>query len=66
MGMSPANMINNDLEDETFVYHSIYRTTPCSFSVGTIIVEDTHQNGVIQRSKTSHSAPKTKDTSKNG
>ena len=42
MGMSPANMMG-DLEDEYYIYHTIYRTTPCSYTVGTIVVEEPHQ-----------------------
>lgn len=42
MGMSPANMMG-DLEDESYIYHTIYRTTPCSYTVGTIVVEEPHQ-----------------------
>lgn len=61
MGMSPVNMIGDDLEDESYVYHTIYRTTPCSYTVGTIIVEEPHQTALGQRSKTSLSAPKVRD-----
>ena len=61
MGLSPANMLGDDLEDENYIYHTIYRTTPCSFTIGTVIVEDQHANTMGQRSKTSLSAPKMKD-----
>lgn len=61
MGLSPANMLGDDIDDDNFVYHTIYRTTPCSSTIGTIIVEEQHQNGMAQRSKTSLSAPKTRD-----
>jgi hypothetical protein len=40
MGLSPANMLGDDIDDENFIYHTIYRTTPCSFTIGTVIVED--------------------------
>lgn len=61
MGMSPVNMIGDDLEDESYVYHTICRTTPCSYTVGTIVVDEPHQTVLGQRSKTSLSAPKTRD-----
>ena len=54
-------MLGDDIDDDNFVYHTIYRTTPCSSTIGTIIVEEQHQNGMAQRSKTSLSAPKTRD-----
>ena len=62
MGLSPANMLGDDLDDENYIYHTIYRTTPCSFTIGTVIVEEQHQSATMgQRSKTSLSAPKMKD-----
>jgi hypothetical protein len=60
MGMSPANMLG-DLDDESYIFHTIYRTSPCSFTVGTIVTEEPHQIILGQRSKTSLSAPKMRD-----
>lgn len=42
MGMSPANMLpEEELDENNFVFHTIYRTTPLmSPTVGTIVVMD--------------------------
>ena len=60
MGIEPSNLLGDAMEDESQVYHTIYRTTPCQSTVGTIVCEGGHANAIYKRSKTSMSATKSR------
>lgn len=60
MGVEPSNLLADAIEDESQIYHTIYRTSPCQFTVGSIVNEGGHTGAFYKRSKTSMSATKSR------